>query len=269
MFDPDSLTQTTLGETTMLTRTKIHAGSQFAATFATLLAVTAPTLMAAPNPNNLLDQSDKARGGGLPGIEWTVTAKSREGGRTLEPQVLRVKAVPDASLVETQEPSRFRGNKLLEVGRNMWITKPGLSKPIPVSPRQRMTGLASNGDIAATNYANDYKATLDGEESIGGVQCYVLELKARDKRTTYDRVRYWVSKDRGLGVKAEFYSLSGKLLKSASFAYDQTIQHNGKTIPFISRMVIEDELQDARTELAYGSVEVKDISSSAFSLGQL
>jgi len=253
----------------MYTLTHIHAGSRLGAILATILTITATTAMAAPDPNSLLEQSDKARGGGLPGIEWTVTAESREGGRKLEPQVLQVKAVPDASLVETLEPSRFRGNKLLQAGRNMWITKPGLSKPIPVSPRQRMTGLASNGDIAATNYAKDYKATLDGEESIGGDECYVLELQARDKHTTYDRVRYWIAKDRGLGIKAEFYSLSGKLLKSAAFTYDQTIRYNGNTIPFISRMVIEDQLEDAKTELAYGAVKVEEISSSVFSLGQM
>lgn len=240
-------------------------------TFAAIVAmmVVAGTATAAPDPDALLKQSDRARGGGLPGIMWTVTANSREGGRELEPQVLEVKAVPDASLAETRKPSRFRGNKLLQAGRNMWITKPGLSKPIPVSPRQRMTGLASNGDIAATNYAEDYEATLDGEDNIGGEKCYVLELRARDKRTTYDRVRYWISSDRGVGIKAEFYSLSGKLLKSAAFEYDQMIQHGGADIPFVSRMVIEDKLQDARTELDYGAVDVKQIPSSTFSLGQL
>lgn len=227
------------------------------------------TAAAAPDAQTLLKQSDRARGGGLPGIVWTVTADSREGGRDLESQVLEVKATADASLAETQKPARFRGNKLLQVGRNMWVTKPGLSKPIPVSPRQRMTGLASNGDIAATDYAGDYNGVLQGEEAINGEACYLLDLTARDRGATYDHIRYWIAKDRGVGVKAEFYSLSGKLLKVATFEYKQTIIYQGQSIPFISHMTITDALQDARTDLQYGGVVVQSIPASEFAQGQL
>ena len=233
------------------------------------MAVITATASAAPDAEALLKQADRARGGGLPGIVWTVAAESREGGRDLETQVLEVKATADASLAETQEPARFRGNKLLQVGRNMWVTKPGLSKPIPVSPRQRMTGLASNGDIAATNYAGDYNGVLQGEEAVNGEACYLLDLTAQDKSSTYDHVRYWIAKDRGVGVKAEFYSLSGKLLKTATFEYKQTITYEGKSIPFVSHMIITDALQDASTDLKYGDVVVQPIPTSEFAQGQL
>ena len=226
-------------------------------------------VMAAPDAHSILKDSDQARGGGLPGIVWEIKLQSRDGERNDEPQRILVKAVDDSSVAETQEPVRFKGSKILQVDRNMWMTRPGLSKPIPISPRQRMSGQASNGDIAATNYAGDYDAELAGTENVGGEECHVLNLAAKHKRATYDKIRYWVSVKRVVGIKAEFYSVSGKLLKTATFQYGNTIEHDGKRIPFISKMTIRDALIDAETVMEFGTVKVKKIAASEFDLGQM
>lgn len=224
---------------------------------------------AAPDAHDILAQSDWARGGGLPGIVWEIRLDSRDGDKVDETQRLLVKAVDESSVAEVLEPVRSRGSRILQVERNMWLTKPGLSKPIPISPRQRMSGQASNGDIAATNYAGDYEAQMSGSESIDGEPCHVLDLKAKHKRATYDRIRYWVSVKRLVGVKAEFQSVSGKLLKTARFEYDSSIEHDGRRIPFISKMSIRDALVDAETVMVFGSVRVKRVSASEFDLGQM
>ena len=122
---------------------------------AALIGTALPCAHATPDGKTLLQESDQARGGGLPGIIWEIRLVSRDGTRTDEPQRLQVKAVGESSVAETLEPARSKGGKLLQVERNMWLSRPGLSKPIPISPRQRMSGQASNGDIAATNYAGD------------------------------------------------------------------------------------------------------------------
>lgn len=225
--------------------------------------------LAAPDAQGILQASDRARGGGLPGIEWEIKLTSRDGERLGEAQRLIVKAVDESSVAETLEPARFKGSKLLQVARNMWLTRPGLSKPIPISPRQRMSGQASNGDIAATNYAGDYDARLDGSDTLDGEPCHVLDLTARHKRTTYDRIRYWVSVKRNVGLKAEFYSVSGKLLKTALFEYDNTIEYEGRRTPFVSRMTIRDALIDAETTMEFGAVKVKKIAPAEFDLGQM
>lgn len=234
-----------------------------------LCTLCAGLAQAAPDARQILEHADRARGGGLPGMVWTIRLTPREGDKRLEEQRLEVRAVDDASVAETLEPARFRGAKIVQVGRNMWLTKTGLSKPIPVSPRQRMTGQAANGDIAATNYAADYDATLAGEEAVDGEPCHILELNAKHKRATYDRVRYWVSKPRGVAAKAEFYSLSGKLLKTAHFEYGNEIRHDGRRIPFVSRMTIRDALVDAETDMRYEAVKVRQVPASEFDLGQL
>lgn len=237
--------------------------------FGFILFAVSGAVFAAPDALTILKDSDQARGGGLPGIVWEIKLQSRDGERNDEPQRILVKAVDDSSVAETQEPVRFKGSKILQVERNMWMTRPGLSKPIPISPRQRMSGQASNGDIAATNYAGDYDAQLGATENVDGDPCYVLDLNAKHKRATYDKIRYWVSIKRVVGIKAEFYSVSGKLLKTASFEYGNTIEHEGKRIPFISKMTIRDALIDAETVMEFGTVNVKKISASEFDLGQM
>jgi hypothetical protein len=227
------------------------------------------TAIAAPDAQAIVKRADHARGGNLPGIEWEIRLISRDGDKLGEEQRLQVRAVDEASVAEVLEPLRSKGVKLLQVQHNMWLTRPGLSKPVPISPRQRMSGQVANGDIAATNYAADYTANLVSEEQLDGETCYVLDLTARHKRTTYDRIRYWVSVARTVGVKAEFYALSGKLLKTARFSYANHIEYAGTRIPFISRMVIKDALVDAETTMDYGTVKVRKISPAEFDLGQL
>ncbi len=224
---------------------------------------------AEPDAQTLLQHADRARGGGLPGVVWDMRLLSRDGDKVAEEQRLRVSSNNEASVAEVIEPVRSKGTKLLQVEHNMWLTRPGLSKPIPVSPRQRMSGQASNGDIAATNYAGDYEGVIVSTESIDGESCYVLDLTARHKRTTYDKIRYYISVKGEVGVKAEFYSLSGKLLKTARFDYANFIEYQGRRIPFVSRMVIRDALIDAETIMEFGGAKVKKITVSEFDLGQM
>jgi Outer membrane lipoprotein-sorting protein len=225
--------------------------------------------LSAPDAHTILSNADVARGGGLPGVEWEIQLLSRTGAKIDEPQRLMVKVVGEASVAEVLEPVRSKGSKILQVDRNMWLTKPGLSKPIPISPRQRMSGQAANGDIAATNYAQDYEAQMSGNERVDGNDCYVLELSSKNKLSTYDRIRYFVSVKQGVGIKAEFYSVSGKLLKSARFEYKNSIEHEGKRNVFVSKMIIRDALIDAETTMEMGAVKVKKIAAADFDLGQM
>jgi len=237
----------------------------------TLAVALVPAFAADPDPVQLLKRSDQARGGGLPGLTWEI--RSQNGGSQAHegdpPMRLLIKAADHSSLAETLEPLRSKGARMLQVERNMWLTKPGLKKPIPISPRQRLTGQAAIGDIAATNYVRDYTPKLLREETVNGERCYVLELSSNTRQATYDRLLYWVSASRGVGVQAEFYSLSGKKLKSAQFEYGNRIEVHGKPVSFVSRMVISDALTDAKTTLDYSRIAVKAIPASEFDVSHL
>lgn len=225
--------------------------------------------IAAPDPQALLTASDHARGGGFPGLTWDVRTTNSGDDGDGDITLLRVKANEGASLAEILEPIRSRGLRVLQVQRNMWITKPGLKKPVAISARQRLTGQAALGDISATAYARDYVARYLRQEDIDGEPCHVLDLTAARANTTYDRITYWVSARRQVAVRADFMSVSGKRLKRAEFVYGSKITVDGVAQLFVSRMTIHDELTSARTLLDFSNVRVQPIPSSEFDLAAL
>ncbi|WP_025324140.1 outer membrane lipoprotein-sorting protein [Deferrisoma camini] len=235
---------------------------------AAALVFAAAAAGAALSPRQVLERADRARGK-LPGMVWTVKMTSVERGRTRK-QTLEVKARNEDVLATFTAPPRVKGQKLLMVGRNMWFIKPGVSKPVPISPRQKLMGQAANGDIASTNYSGDYDGVIVGEEAVNGEDCYVLDLRARNKKVTYDRIKYWVSKSRLVGVRAEFYTVSGKLFKTAEFEYRNRVRYRGEEIPFVSRMVIRDAIRPQEvTTLEYSKITVKRLPDATFNLNLL
>lgn len=225
-------------------------------------------IQAQVNPKAILEKTDEARGN-LEGIEWKIQLDSVERGRK-QKRTLIVKARDFNSLAEFKAPAKVKGQKVLMIDRNMWFIKPGLRKPVPISPRQKLMGQASNGDIASTNYAGDYRVEEMSEEKVDDELCYLFDLIAANKKVTYDRIRYWVSKERMVGVRAEFFTVSGKMFKSATFEYDNIVTVEGEKRPFISEMVITNAVIKADvTTMTYSKAEVKKIPDSAFNLNLL
>jgi hypothetical protein len=225
-------------------------------------------VLAEMTPKEILEKSDEARGS-VKGIEWEIKLESIENGRK-QSRTLKIKARDFNSLAEFISPPKVKGRKLLMIDRNMWFIKPGLRKPVPISPRQKLMGSASNGDIASTNYAGDYDATLVSEDTVKGELCYLLDLTAINKKVTYDRIKYWVSKKRLVGVKAEFFTVSGKIFKSATFEYGNSIPIEGKPKPFVSKMIITDAvIKENVTTMTYSKIRLKKIPDSTFNLNLL
>jgi hypothetical protein len=218
---------------------------------------------------DILRHADRARGN-LDGIIWDITIMTIEEGAR-ETRGLTVKVKKNNTLAKYTSPANMNDRMVLMVDRNMWFIRSGLKKPVSISPRQKLMGDAANGDIASTNYREDYNAVLLGSEPVRGEDCHVLDLKAANKNVTYDRIKYWVSKSRLVGVKAEFYTISGKLFKTAEFRYDNRIKVDGEEdIPFISELVIHDAIQrDKVTTLTYSNIKVQPIPDSTFNLNVL
>ncbi len=219
--------------------------------------------------NGILKHADRARGN-IAGIVWNIKITTTEEGVN-ETRGMYVKVKGNNTLAKFTSPANMNDRMVLMVDRNMWFIRSGLQKPVSLSPRQKLIGDAANGDIASTNYAGDYDASFLGEEDVSGEACYLLDLKASNKNVTYDRIRYWVSKERLVGVKAEFYTLSGKLLKTADFKYDNLVKmDNQEEIPFVSELVIRDAIErDRVTTMTYTNIKVEPIPDTTFNLNVL
>jgi hypothetical protein len=223
---------------------------------------------AEPTPKEILRYADEARGN-LEGVIWKVYIFSIENERQQERR-LDVKARGFDYLATMTSPSNMKGQKMLMIERNMWFMKPGTKKPVPITSRQKLVGGAAIGDIAATDYTNEYNARPLDDEMVDGELCHVFDLKAIDKKTTYDQIKYWVAKERLVGVKAEYFTVSGKMFKSARMEYKNKVQMRGEPHPFISKMVITDAVIPKNiTTLTFSEPRLVKVPDSTFDLNLL
>jgi outer membrane lipoprotein-sorting protein len=172
----------------------------------------------------------------------------------------------DKSLVEFLSPATEKGKYLLMLRDGMWVYVPSTSKPIRISPLQRLMGEASNGDVARTNYSTDYAvdSITSGDED--GKPSQLLDLKAKDPDMSYSRVKLWVSRDGALPLKADYYVSSGKLVKRMYFREFGSLSGS----PMVTKVEILDVVRpDRRTEMSYSKLEAKKMPEKMFQPGYL
>ncbi len=121
------------------------------------------------------------------------------------------------TVVMTTEPASERGQIMLMKGRDLWIFLPAVSQPVRLPLAQRLTGAVANGDLARANFAGDYKAQLLRTDKIDGEPMNVPGTHRGHRSVTYHRVLYWVRQSNNSPHKAEFYSLSDRLLKTCLY----------------------------------------------------
>ncbi len=166
------------------------------------------------------------------------------------------------TIILTLEPSAERGQNLLMKGRELWVFMPSVSQPVRLSLSQRLTGQVANGDLARVNFSGDYLATLKGQETIGGREHHVLELIAGERSVTYPKILYWVRAADSHPARAEFHSLSGKLLKTCR--YEQFAALGGRIRP--TRLVMADALkQGEESVLEYSDLKAASLPDRMFS----
>ena len=172
----------------------------------------------------------------------------------------------DKSLVEFLAPGTEKGKYLLMLREGMWAYVPDTSKPIRISPLQRLMGEASNGDVARTNYNTDYvvDSMADGDDD--GKPAIVLDLKAKDAELSYSHVKLWVARDSNEPLKAEYYVSSGKLLKRLFFREMGTMA--GRRV--VTKVEILDVVHpDRRTVMTFSNLQAKQLPDKMFQPGYL
>ena len=210
---------------------------------------------------SMVEKADRIRfpqAGYQVNVKITVTAPGREA-EARDYEILS--KGNDRTVVRTLSPATDKGQVLLMRDRDLWIFMPNVSQPIRLSAAQKLTGQVANGDLARANFSGDYSATLVKTETIENEVFQVLELKAVDRSVTYDRVLYWVNKTNDRPYKAEFYALSGRLLKICR--YQNYKDAAGGVRPI--RLVMEDALiEGAKSVLEYSEFRLKDLPDRMF-----
>lgn len=167
----------------------------------------------------------------------------------------------DSTVVMILEPAAERGQIMLMKGRDLWVFMPNVSQPIRLGLAQRLAGQVANGDLARANFTGDYTPRLMHIENVKGEEQYVLELTAIDRGVTYHRVLLWVNKSNSRPRKAEFYSVSNRLMKSCSYAQFRDMA--GRVRP--TRLVMEDALKKGhQSVLEYQEMRLRELPDKIF-----
>lgn len=196
------------------------------------------------------------------GFEVDVSVHTTVDGEPVEKRVYRVLSKGNENtVVMVVEPASERGQIMLMRGRDLWLFLPDVSQPVRLSLSQRLTGQVANGDLARANFVGDYTPRLLRTETIDGERFYVLELVAAGSGVTYNRVLYWVNQSNFFPYKAEFYSVSNRLLKTSR--YENFRSMAGRPRP--TRLVLRDALRKGEVSiLEYSGMKLRDLPDKIF-----
>lgn len=230
-----------------------------------LAIVTAPSSHAQDEDSlarSVLERADEIR---FPreGFQVDINITSSGPAQSKEIRTYRVLSKGNENtVIMILEPASERGQIMLMKGRDLWVFMPNVSQPIRLGLSQRLTGEVANGDLARANFSGDYTPRLLRVEQVAGRDHHVLELRAVDRGVTYHRVLYWVDKATQRPHKAEFYSLSNRLMKTCT--YEEFRDMAGKRRP--TRLVMHDALRPGeQSVLEYAHMKLRNLPDKVFS----
>lgn len=225
-----------------------------------LLLTLLATAARAEDAATLLARTDAYRSS-MESFSIDVALTNHEGAKTESSKIRVYGRGNDRSVVEFLAPASEKGRYLLMLRDAMWIYLPSASRPIRISPLQRLMGQASNGDVARTSFTVDYIARTAAADTIDGRKSWSLELEAKDPALSYNRVRLWTDAATHEPIRADFYAVSGKLLKRAH--YRKFAVMAGRRM--VSEIEIEDMLRTGRrTVMTYSALAARDNPEKMF-----
>ena len=231
-----------------------------------LVLITHAAMAQVPSPQDeaaraILEKADQVR---FParGFEVAVTINSTTADGPQDMRKYRILSKGNENtIVMATEPASERGQILLMKSHDLWIFLPAVSQPVRLGLAQRLTGQVANGDLARANFVGDYEPKLLRTEGEGAESSYVLELTAIDRSVPYHRVVLWVRQSNAWPQKAEFYSLSDRLLKTC--IYEKYEQMGGRMRP--TRLVMQDALHKGEESVVdYSDMRLRELPDKVF-----
>ena len=217
-------------------------------------------------PDEIVEKADRIR---FPAESFQVNVRITTTRPDQDPDIKEYRVLSkgnDRTLLMTTAPAIDKGNILLMRDHDLWAFLPNLSQPVRLPLGQKLTGEVANGDLARANFSGDYKATLLRTEEIDGNAYNVLELNAARRGVTYHRVLYWVNADNYRPYKAEFYTLSNRLIKTCHYQGYEDMA--GIVRP--TQLVMEDKLhKDGRSVMDYSGMKLRKLSDKVFTKNYL
>jgi outer membrane lipoprotein-sorting protein len=224
-------------------------------------AITDPEVIIRRVQENMTNDSEEARG--------EMVIRDRFGERTKS--FISYAAGSEEMLLEFTNPEE-RGQKILRLSDEIYLYFPEAEEII------HLQGSALKDSVMGSDFSYEdmtgekdllalYEVRLLDTVNLEGRPHYLLELKGRKKGVAYPLQKLWVDAEMFLPRRAEYYSLSGRLLKELVFSEFSEV--DGR--PVASRMLMTDMLKKASsTEFLLLEVRInRPLPEGIFSLEEL
>jgi outer membrane lipoprotein-sorting protein len=150
--------------------------------------------------------------------ELEMTIEKPNWSRTIAMKVWALE--PDYAIIYITSPARDRGTVTLKRKNEVWNWLPSAQRVIKIPPSMMLQSWMgsdfTNDDLVRqSSIVNDYNHNLVGEEEISGYKCYKIEMIPKPEAgVVWGKILTWISKDKYLQVKADYYDEDGYLVKS-------------------------------------------------------
>jgi len=190
-----------------------------------------------------------------------VDSKGKERTRSLDQRLASFGGV-DKKIMVFQSPADVRGTSFMnwsyaEAGKgdDQWIYMPALKRVKRITSDGKggsfMGSDFSYDDLGARHPSKDSHVIL-GSDTVAGEQCWMIESKPKDPGDSYSRTVSWISKDRLVGFRRDYYDKKGALLKTLSVLETKTI---GSYL-MITRTEMHNAQTNHRTRMEFTAIKL-------------
>ncbi|HQK38084.1 MAG TPA: outer membrane lipoprotein-sorting protein [Bacteroidales bacterium] len=126
----------------------------------------------------------------------------------------------DYALTLILEPAKEKGQSFLKVKNEMWNWNPTISRMIKLPPSMLSQGWMgsdyTNDDLLReSSLVNDYTHKIIGSETIGGTDCWKIELLPKENAAVvWGKIIKWISRDDFDQLRTEYYDEDGVLMRT-------------------------------------------------------
>ena len=165
------------------------------------------------------------------------------------------------SLLQYMAPPEDKGKLILLNEENVKYYHKKIAKPLTLTLQQRLLGNASNADVARANFRYDYKPSLFKKTMLAGKNVLILELLAKKTKVAYRKIHLFVDAVSYRPLQAEFYAMSGKMLKTA--VYTKFVKYKGHDK--LKEQVITDAVnKNKKTIISYKRYDMEQLPDHKF-----
>ncbi|MCG3173321.1 MAG: hypothetical protein GMKNLPBB_01499 [Myxococcota bacterium] len=176
-------------------------------------ALLAPLDVHAQNANEIIRKTDAIMAPALLTMELVMDVERTSGEHRVYGMLIQRR--DENTRVFFLAPPVEKGRKMLRRNDDIWMLLPNVKRPVRVSAKQElMGGDFNNSDVLRLSLVRDYNPKILSETA----EYWELELKAKDRSITYDRVIARIGKKDYLPIQFHYFTESGKKVRELSYS---------------------------------------------------